>query len=681
MNRFPLLIPVLSGLALIGTTSCAMKTGLQRPALDPADMDSSVDPGQDFYEFANGGWLKRNPIPAAYGSWGVFHEVNERNREILHSILEDASKNKIAPEGSNIRKLGDFFASGMAEQKIEAEGAEPLREELQAIEKLGNLEDLRRVVGRLHEIGADVLFSIGAEADFENSDMVIAWVTQGGLGLPDRDYYTRKDESSVKIRSQYVDHVARMLQLLGDDPETSRREAARILEIETSLAEKSLTAVQMRNPQLLANKVRIEEAESLTPRFSWHAFFSEIEAPEIQSFNLPDPDFFKEMDALLASVTFADWKAYLRWHLVHALAPALSSAFVRENFHFYGETLSGTKKMLPRWKRILRAENQALGEALGEAFVARTFSPKAKQRAEDMVGHLLDAMKKSIENNAWMSAATKGEALKKLAAFHYKIGYPDRWRDYSKLKIDRGPYVRNVMRARAFEFKRQIDKIGKAVDDNEWGMTPQMVNAYYHPLRNEIVFPAGILQPPFFSEHADDAVNYGGMGAVIGHEITHGFDDAGSQFDSDGNLRNWWSPKDKEEFQKRAAVLADQFDQYEAVDGLHVNGKLTLGENIADLGGLTIAHAALKKAWEKNPPKTAIDGFTPEQRFYLAWARAWRQNIRPEALKLLVNTNPHAPARFRAVGPLSNLPDFARAFDLDASAPAVRPASERAKIW
>ena len=508
----------------------------------------------------------------------------------------------------------------------------------------------------------------------------MAWLVQGGLGLPDRDYYTREDEESVALRQKYKGHVQRMLELSGDDSQKARDDSGRALILETRLARKSLTSVEMRNPQNYDRLVTIDQLREDVPNFDWDVYLAEVGLADIEQLNVPMPEFWAELNALLVEAKLQDWKAYLRWHLVSALSGSLSSDFEEESFRFYGTVLSGTPEMEPRWKRVLGATGSAMDEALGQLYVREAFSPEAKERADAMVVQLIGVMRERIQHVEWMSPQTKEQALAKLDGFGWKIGYPDVWRDWSGLEVGRDSYAANVMRASEFDFRWQMSKVGKPIDPDEWGMPPQMLNAYYHPLRNEIVFPAAILQPPFFGEHLDDPLNYGAIGAVIGHEITHGFDDSGSQFDAEGRLRNWWTDEDRAEFEARTVRLVEQYAAYEPLPGVFVNGELTLGENIADLGGLSIALEAMQRANEgiEDP---MIGGFTREQRFFLAFGRVWRSLMRDEAMKLMVNTNPHSPPLYRAIGPVGNMSAFATAFDLDEDAPMVIPASARAEIW
>ncbi len=650
-------------------------------SLDPANFDRNCKPCDDVYQFTNGAWLTSNPVPPEYSSWTVFREVAERNNLVLRQILEAAVAAKDAPKGSVTQLIGDYYCSCMDEGRAEAEGLQPLAPELARIAAVTDAAGLQELLAQMHAQGGGQLFAFFADQDAADATQVIAQAFQGGLGLPDRDYYTRDDERSVSLRAEYLAHVTRMFGLLGEDAPTAAAHAAEVLEVETRLAQASLTNVELRDPQASYHRMSLAEAAATTPGFDWTAFLQRVGAGSVGVINVGQPGFFKEMGAMLEQVPVDTWKTYLRWHLVHDFAPVLSNAFVNENFAFFGTTLTGQQELQPRWKRCLQRTDRALGEALGQAYVAKTFTPAAKAKAREMVANLQAAFRDRLNAATWMSADTRRQALEKLESFTPKIGYPDQWRDYSSLMTDRGSFALNVQRADAFEFRRVLGKIGKPVDRGEWGMSPPTVNAYYNPALNEIVFPAGILQPPYFGEAQDDAVNYGAMGAVIGHEMTHGFDDQGSQYDARGNLRDWWTEADRAEFMRRAGVVEKQFSDYVAIDDLHVNGALTLGENIADLGGLTIAYEAYLKSLEGKPEPAPIDGFTHQQRFFLAWAQAWRTNMKPEALRLMVNTNPHSPGRFRAMGPLSNMPAFFAAFGCTEGEAMVRPEAERALIW
>ena len=662
------------------------------PPIDLKNMDTSVKPSDDFYLYANGGWLKRNPVPPEFSRWAAFNELAEKNNEALHQIAEKAAA--VAPKEAakpavgkaataELQKVGDFYASGMNEKAIDADRAKPLAEEFNRIDAMKDPTDVLKEIAHLHGMGVEAFFGFTSGQDDKNSTMVIGQAFQGGLGLPDRDYYTKDDEGSKKLRDQYVEHVTKMLTLVGEPAPQAAGDAKKIMALETSLARPARTRVELRDPQKNYNKMSPAELQALTPDWKWDDYFKEIELPVPGDINVGQPDFFKAADQVYTGTPVDDWKPYLRWHLIHSLAPTLSNDFVMENFNFFNKTLTGAQQLKPRWKRVVATTDNVLGEALGKLYVADNFPPEAKARALEMVNNLKEALADRIKTLEWMDEPTKQEALKKLAAFTVKIGYPDKWRDYSLLKIDRGPYVLNVARGDKFETDRELKKVGKPVDRSEWGMTPPTVNAYYNPNLNEIVFPAGILQPPFFNAKADDPVNYGGIGAVIGHEMTHGFDDQGRQYDAAGNLRDWWSPASAQAYTERSKGVVAQYAAYQPLPGMHINGELTQGENIADIGGAKLAYTALKKALAKNPKaaQQKIDGFTPEQRFFLGWAQIWRNNQREEDLKLQVNTNPHSPGRFRANGPLSNMPEFQKAFNLPDNCPMMRPPDQRVNIW
>lgn len=649
-------------------------------AAPQAQQESSAAPGEDFFLHVNREWMDANPIPAAYGSWGVFHEISERNKGVLRRILESAAAER-DPSDRLTRQLGTFWASGMNAEITEARGIESIRPHLARIAAVDDPQSLAQVVGELQMINVDVLFGLGAEADFEDSTQTITFMMPGGLGLPEKDYYFREDEESAVLRNQYRLHMAAMFTLAGDPPDKAAAAAQRVYRLELLMAKDSLGALEYRDPQTLSNKIPTTEmTEDIIPSFAWDQYFSAIGIPAQPVVNLVGPSYFRALDKLLQEQDLQTWRDYLRWHLITRSAPYLNEALVAEDFDFYSRKLSGTQENRARWERVLSSANGAMGDALGQAFVAETFSPEAKQVAKTMVGDLLEAFRIRLQALPWMTEATKVRALEKLDSFTVKIGYPDKWRDYSGLELHGETWIENIFAASLFNNRFQLAKIGKPVDKTEWGMSPQTVNAYYNPLANEIVFPAAILQPPFFGLDQPLAQNYGSMGAIIGHEITHGFDDMGSQFDAQGNLSDWWTESDREEFNRRTAVLVAQFDGYVAIDDLHVNGELTLGENIADLGGLQMAYLAFHNRLKKGDAMVDTTN-SQDQEFFRAWARSWRENTRPESLKLQVNTDPHSPNHFRANGPLGNLPMFAEAFRLDASSNMVREASERAEIW
>ena len=654
-----------TGAGALGDTRSSQTRGR---GIDIKSIATSVQPCGDFYLYANGHWLEWNPIPPDRTSWGAGSELYEKNLALLHEILEDAAKNTSAPKGSITRKVGDFYRVGMDESKIEAEGAAPLNKEFARIAAIKDVQSLQDQIARLHRMNINAAFGFFPYQDFKDSTRIIINIFQGGLGLPDRDYYTNEDDKSKEIRKQYVEHVAKMFELLGDNPSLAAEHARTVMEMESRLAKSSMTQVEQRNPNAIYHKMTLAELNSLTPGYSWNRYFAGLGVLEPGDVNVAQPEFFKEAGKMLTTVSLEDWKTYLRWNLIAATAGKLSSPFVNESFRFNGTILGGAKELRVRWKRVLQATDQALGEALGQLYVERAFTPESKARAQALVANLKAALRDRLLALDWISEATRKQAIRKLDAIKVKIGYPDRWRDYSELALDGGSYVQNDLQADEFEFDRNLKKIGKPIDRTEWGMTPPTVDAYYNPNFNEIVFPAGILQPPFFDAHADDAVNYGGIGSIIGHELTHGFDDQGRQFDADGNLKNWWTAEDEKNYNARAALIEKQYSGYIAIDMLRINGKLTMGENIADLGGLKIAYLALQKSLEGKPRPPKIDGFTPEQRFFLAFAQGWRRNMRPEAVRLQIATDPHSPARFRVLGPLSNMPEFVKALVVKASA-------------
>lgn len=646
--------------------------------LAPAQALAAAD---DFYLAVNAEWMAANPIPEEYGSWGVFHEINDRNQTMLREILEQAAVDYQKPNASHITKLlGTMYATGMDEQAAENFGVEAIRQELDMIDGIQSYADIPPVLGYLHNIGANALFGLGSESDFTDSSQTITFIMQDGTGLPEKDYYFRDDAESEDIREAYVAHMARMLGLAGASADQAADDAESILAFETMLADAGLSALEMRDISLLANRIPIEELHALTPDFSWESYQFSLGLDPQPVANVVCPEYFLTWNRMLTEQPIQQWKAYLRWQLLTRSAGYLSSDFVSENFDFFGRKLSGRQAQSDRWKRVLGSVNRGMGEALGQAYVERAFTPDAKELALTMVDDLLEAYRISLQDLAWMTPTTREAALKKLDSFTVKIGYPDVWQDFSELDLQDGPWVRNVFAASAFQNAVDLARIGKPTDRSLWGMSPQTVNAYYNPLSNEIVFPAAIMQPPFFGLELTLAENYGAMGGIIGHEITHGFDDMGSQFDANGNLVNWWTEEDLAEFEARSQVLVDQFDAYVAIDDLHVNGELTLGENIADLGGLKMAYKAFKTRSAREI-QSVVDGYTPEQQFFRAWARAWRENFRPETLKVQVNTDPHSPNHFRANGPLGNLQEFADAFDLREDSPMMRPRSERAEIW
>ena len=640
-------------------------------------MDPKIDPCVDFYQYACGGWIAKNPVPADRPSWSRFTELTDRNRAKLRTIL-DADAVNSPQRTADQKRVGDFYASCMDEAGVDARGAKPIQPQLDAIAALHSAADLAPVVAHLRQAGVDALFAFTSNQDFKDASAVIGLVDAAGLSLPDRDYYLKTDAASVEQRNKYVAHVTRMFALLGEPAQRAEGDAATVMEIETALAKASLDRVSRRDPYKVYHKVSRQELAAMAPSFSWDAYLSIMNVPAGTTFNVTEPDYLKAMEGLLHSATIAQWQTYLRWHLLTASAPWLSKPFVAEDFDFYGKTIGGAKQERPRWQRCVEVTDRALGEALGREFVAANFDQAAKARTLAMVGELEAALGRDIDSLPWMGAETKKRAHAKLDAIANKIGYPDVWRDYSSLTIDRNDLLGNVERARTFEGKRRLAKIGKPVDRKDWGMTPPTVNAYYNSSMNDINFPAGILQLPFYDPQRDDAPNYGGIGTVIGHEMTHGFDDQGRQFDGRGNLADWWTPQDGEEFKQRATCIADEYSSFSVGDGLNVNGRLTLGENAADNGGLRVAYMAYETSQEGKPRRT-LDGFSAEQRLFLGFAQVWCGTYTPEAMRLQVLTNPHSPGQFRANGTVRNMPEFQEAFHCPAGAPMAP--EKRCRVW
>jgi putative endopeptidase len=663
---------------VLGLAAAAQNGGR---GFDKARMDATAAACTDFYQFANGAWLKNTEIPAAFSSWGSFNILAENNRKTLHEILDESAKNTKAKPGSIDQKIGDYYATCTDEARREAEGAKPIAPELARIDKIKDLKDFQAEVAHLHSIGTPTLFNFGSFPDLKNSPMLMGAALQGGLSLPTNEYYTKDDDRSKELRAKFVEHMTNMFKLVGDPPDVAAKNAQTVMAIQTRLAQNSRSPVALRDFTTQYHKMGPADLAKLTPNFSWGDYLAALGLPRNLEINVAHPEFFEAMNKMLTEVPVADWKTYLRWHLITDAANALSSSFETENFNFYGKTLQGRKEQYPRWRRCVSATDAGLGEALGQVYVARAFTPEAKARMQSMVNNLIAAFQQRLTSNAWMSDETRKAAMAKLAAFKQKIGYPEKWIDYSTLDIKRDSYVQNAMRASAFAVRRDLNKIGKPVDKTEWGMTPPTVNAYNNWFQNEIVFPAGILQPPFFNPEADDAINYGAIGAVIGHEITHGFDDQGAKFDLEGNLKDWWTPADLKNFESRSDCVVNQFSGFEYEPGAHMTGKLVAGESIADLGGLTVAYAAYKKSLEGKPRPADIDGFTPEQRFFLGWAQVWAEKYTPESARLQAQSDPHPLSRFRVNGPLSNMPEFAEAFQCKAGDAMVRPAEERCQIW
>jgi putative endopeptidase len=649
------------------------------PSLDVSSMDRAVDPCTDFYHYSCGAWIKNNPIPPDQARWDVYSKLTEDNERLLWGLLVEASK----PSASRSlveTEIGDYFAACMDEQGQEKAGLAPLKPDLGAIAALHSMGDLPAYLGRQHLAiaGDGMLFGFGANQDYADSSRVIAFLDAGGLGLPDRDYYTKTDPKSQEIRQKYIEHVGKMFELLGEAPPLATKHARTVLDIETELAKASLTRVEKRDPYKLFHKMTPRELQALTPSFRWEAYFKTSEAPDTSVINVSEPAYFKEVQTLLKTHKVDDWKTYLRWHLVHSKASYLPASFDQANFDFYSKYLRGLEVMPPRWKRCVRRVDGDLGEALGQEFVAKTFAPSTKQSALTMTKGIEASMESEIKQLPWMGEETKKRALEKLHGIVNKIGYPDKWRDYSSIKIDRDDYFGNVERATRFESRRELAKIGKPVDRTEWGMTPPTVNAYYDPQMNDINFPAGVLQPPLFDPKMDEAPNYGNTGATIGHELTHGFDDEGRQFNAKGDLKDWWTKTDADEFQKRADCVSDQYSQYTVIDDIKINGKLTLGEDLADLGGTWLAYLAWKSA-TRDQDSQQIDGFTPDQRYFIGMAQWACGDERAESKRMHAITDEHSPDEYRINGVVSNMPEFGKAFACRVGQPMVH--SQPCRIW
>jgi putative endopeptidase len=651
--------------------------------IDVSYMDRHANACADFNEFANGAWLAHDTIPASYSSSGVARDMSDRNELVVRSVLDDALAHRASlPTSSTTRKLGIFYATCMDSAAAERAGISPIAPELRAIDAISTRAALLDAIATMHVRGADVAFGYGPNVDQHDAAHYIGGFGSGGLGLPDRDYYTTTDPSSDSLRTFYVAHVAKILTMSGEPAARAEGEAKRILALETALAKATLTRVEARDPAATDHPMALASFRTMTPHIDWTEYFHDIglTVPE-SKVNVAEPRFFTRVDQLLATTSLDDWKAYLRYHAVQDASPWLSTPFVNESFHFSSK-FSGAKQLLPRWKRCLRETDGEIGEALGQAYITKTFSPEARARAKSVIDDIRAAFGQRIQRLDWMSAATKQQALAKLAAVHEKVGYPDTWRDYSKLVAEEGPFALNVERANEFEWKRTVNRPGMPVDTTEWGITVPTVNAYYDPTKNEMVFPAGALAPQTFDPKADDAANYGSLGGSwAGHELTHGFDDEGRHYDAHGNLRDWWAPADSVKFTREAQKVVAQFDHYIQIDTFHVNGKLTLGENIADYGGVLTAYDALQRALARDGRPGLIDGFTPEQRFFIAYAQSWRSHSRPETMRTRVTVDPHAPEKWRDDGPLSNDPNFAKAFGCKPGDPMVRPAALVPHIW
>jgi endothelin-converting enzyme/putative endopeptidase len=647
------------------------------PSLDLTSMDRSVDPCVDFYKYSCGGWIKKNPIPGDQARWDVYGKLAQDNQRFLWGILQQAAQNNRS-RGKLETQIGDYFAACMDEAGIEKLGVAPIKPGLAEIDGIKSLKEVPALLAREHLTGSGAMFDFSSGQDYADSSRVIAFASAAGLGLPDRDYYVKTDAKSEETRKKYIDHVQKMFVLIGEPAQLAAAHAQVVMNIETELAKKSFTRVEKRDPHKLFHKVKLSELQAITPSFAWNSYLSATDAGKIDVINITEPDFFKELQNLLQTRGLEDWKTYLRWHYVHSTAYSLSSPFVMANFDFYSKYLRGLEALPPRWKRCVRGVDSDLGEALGQVFVQKTFAVDTKTRAVTITKEVEAAMEREIKDLPWMSEPTRKRALEKLHSMVNKIGYPDRWRDYSSIQILRDDYFGNGQRSNIFESKREIAKIGKPLDRTEWQMTPPTVNAYYDAQMNDMNFPAGVLQPPLFDPKIDDAPNYGNTGATIGHELTHGFDDEGRQFDAKGNLMDWWTKQDAKEFQDRAKCISDEYAGFTIVDDIKINSKLTLGEDVADLGGTLLAYLAWKNA-TRNQNLRSVDGLTPDQRFFVGMAQWACGDERPESKRLSALTNPHSPNEYRINGVVSNMPEFQRAFSCKAGAPMVR--TKQCKVW
>jgi len=668
-------------LFLLATLCSVAAFAQQAPiGIQTADLDRSANPCNDFYEFSNGAWRAANPIPATMDRWSRRWAAGESNKDQLKVILEEASAKRDLPKGSVDQLIGDYYAACMDESRVNQAGATPIKPMLAEIDAIKDQASLQQMLLRFADLGIQVPFGVNAASDNHNPSQVIADVQAGGLGLPDRDYYLKTEDRFKEARAKYLVHVANMFQLAGYSEEASRKAADQVMQFETALAKATLDNVARRDPQATDHTTTYAQLQQLTPHFDWDGYYKDANLPRV-NLNVQEPTFMKEFDRQLSTTALPDWKIYLTWQLLHGAAPYLSQPFVQENFNFYEKTLGGVGELKPRWKQCVESTDQFLGEALGRDYVARYFPPEAKAHAQEMVKNILAAMGDTINGLDWMTPDTKKKAMEKIATINVKVGYPDKWKYYSHVVITRNSYFDDVMAGAQFTVNDDRSTIGKPVDRGRWGMTPPTSNAYYNPLLNEIVFPAGILQPPAFSVKATDAVNYGAIGVVIGHEISHGFDDQGSQYDSIGRLNNWWTADDLKKFQAKTQCVVNQFDGYYIEPNIHHNGKLVLGESIGDLAGVKIAYLAFQKSQQGKPPARTIDGFTPDQQFFIAWGQFRGDETRPETQRLMVQGDPHPVAKFRVIGPLSNFAPFASAFSCKPDSAMVRPAAKLCVVW
>jgi putative endopeptidase len=648
------------------------------------DMDLSVDPNVDFYKYSSGNWLKNNSIPPEYSSWSNWRKIQLDNETILKEILEAAMNDPMLSSNSNAKKLGDIYYTAIDTVKINADGFDPVKEDLAMIDAIANREDFINVFSEMKRSRNGGLFSYWAGQDDKNSENVIFQLFQSGLGMPEKDYYLKDDKKSKELREKYRQFIENIFVLIGNDRNSAAKISRDLLAFETRLAKASMSRLDMREAEATYHPMTLNELKALTPDFSWNVLFDKLGINDERNFsngvNVGQPEFFKEVNRMLTDVSIDEWKNYLKWNLMRSAADKLSKPFEDESFNFYSQALRGVEKERNRWREGIEFVEDAMGEALGQMYAAKKFRPETKQKALEMVANIKEAFKDRLMQNEWMSEETKQQALKKLNTFVVKIGYTDKWRDFSGLQADRSSLYKNMKMAAIFDQQYSLNKLAKPVDRTEWWALPQTVNAYYSASKNEIVFPAGIMQPPFYDPDVDDAVNYGGIGMVIGHEITHGFDDQGRKYDGEGNLTDWWTESDAAKFKERSDKLVAQYNGFKVAEDLNVNGELTLGENIADLGGLIVAYYGLQKALE-GKERNLIDGFTPEQRFFLSNTQVWRTIMRPETMRLLVTTDSHSPAEFRVTGPLPNMEEFMKAFDGKPGDPMVKSGDERVVIW
>jgi putative endopeptidase len=673
------LIRVIPGLTILFATLAQAQSGTLH-GIEASDINRGADPCTDFFEFANGKWRAENPIPAAMPRWSRRWAAAESAKDRLHEILDDVSALPTPAKGSVEQLIGDFYGACTDETRANDLGAKPVKPLLDEIDQIRDVAAVQRMIGRFHAMGIPVPFALGAGSDNHKPTDVIAQISAGGLGMPDRDYYLKPDTRFKEARDKYVAHVASMFRLAGEAESAASADATAVVRLETRLAEASLDNVALRDPASTDHKMSFSELQRLAPSFNWAAYYKQAGLAPF-ALNVAEPKFLQAFSRELTAEPVAQWRVYLKWHLLNSAAPSLSSDFVREDFAFNEAYLNGATEMKPRWKRCVEMTDSLLGEALGKKYVERFFPAEAKARMQEMVRNLLTAMGETIQGLEWMSADTKRRAAEKLSTFNPKIGYPDRWKDYSEVPISRTAFWEDVLAGRAFNVRDDLGTIGKPVDRGRWGMTPPTSDAYYNPLLNEIVFPAGILQPPAFSMDANDAVNYGAIGVVIGHEISHGFDDQGAKYDAQGRLNDWWTPEDLQKFQARTECVAHQFDNYFVEPGIHHNGKLVLGESIGDLAGAKIAYRAFQIAQRDKPPIPTLDDFTPEQQFFIAWGQFRGDAVRPEFARTMVQGDPHPIGKFRVIGPLSNLPEFAQAFSCKPESAMVRPAADRCEVW